>query len=86
MPWIRCCRTATWLAAFLRQLDWIGRYQMDWPHGSWYGQLSPQLRPSGAKAGGDYRSPYHTGRAMVDCLDLADAILAGAPTGGRTLV
>ena len=45
-----------------------------------------KLHPSGAKAGGDYRSPYHAGRSMVDCLHLANAILGGAPNGGCTLV
>jgi mannose/cellobiose epimerase-like protein (N-acyl-D-glucosamine 2-epimerase family) len=82
----RLRRSKARLAAFLRELDWVGRYQVDWRYGTWYGQIDPQLRPKGAKAGGDYRAPYHVGRALLDCLHLADEILDGASVQACTVL
>ena len=36
--------------AFLRQLDWIGRWQVDWANGSWHGLIDPSGQPVGKKA------------------------------------
>jgi mannobiose 2-epimerase len=82
----RLRRCTARLAAFLRELDWIGRYQVDWRYGTWYGQIDRQLKPKGAKAGGDYRAPYHVGRALLDCLRLADEILDGGAAQGCTIL
>lgn len=79
----RRTRSAARKAAFLRTLDWIGRWQVDWANGSWHGQINRRLQPAGNKAG-TWNGPYHTGRAVLGCLRLLDAIAAGEPRGGCT--
>ncbi|MGB7951880.1 MAG: AGE family epimerase/isomerase [Candidatus Binatia bacterium] len=54
---------------FSRTLDWIVNHQADWDHGDWYQSINPNGKPSGVKAG-PWKSPYHNGRAMLQCLDL----------------
>ena len=66
-------------AGFLRLLNWVGRWQVDWRSGSWYPALDPALRPTGVKADA-WRDPYHAARALVGCLRLIGPILRG--TGG----
>jgi mannobiose 2-epimerase len=73
-------RAAAHKAAFLRQLNWIGRWQVDWANGSWYPGLDASLRPEGDKAS-PWGGPYHTGRALVGCLRLLDPIVAGTKGG-----
>lgn len=68
-------------AAFFRTLDWIGRWQVDWANGSWYDTIDSALHPTGGKAG-PWGGPYHTGRAVLGCLRLIDAITAGSGKGG----
>jgi mannobiose 2-epimerase len=58
---------------FSRTLDWIMKQQADWEHGDWHERVAPDGTPTGMKAG-PWKSPYHNGRAMLQCLDL----LAGA--------
>ena len=69
--------------AFLRQLDWIGSWQVDWANGSWHGLIDPSGQPVGKKAD-TWNGPYHTGRAVLGCLRVLDAIAAGAGKGGCT--
>ncbi len=54
---------------FSRTLDWVVKHQVDWEYGDWYAQLAENGKPSGDKAGA-WKSPYHNGRAMVQCLEL----------------
>lgn len=70
-------------AAFLRMLDWIGRWQVDWANGSWHATIDERLRPSGGKAG-PWRGPYHTGRAVLGSLQLIDTITTVTTKGGCT--
>ena len=57
---------------FLQTLDWIDSYQADWTFGDWYEKVGADGKPSGCKAG-PWKSPYHNGRAMLECLDLLDS-------------
>ena len=70
-------------AVFLRTLDWVGNWQVDWANGSWHATIDERLQPTGGKAG-PWRGPYHTGRAVLGCLRLIDAIIAGMPKRGCT--
>ena len=72
----RLTRKASYKAAFMRTLDWIGRWQVDWSHGSWYDTIDADLRPTGGKAG-PWGGPYHTTRAVLGSLRLIDAITSG---------
>jgi mannobiose 2-epimerase len=67
-------------AAFLRLLNWIGRWQADWRDGSWYPLIDSDLRPGGQKADA-WRDPYHAARALVGCLRLIGPILKGTVGG-----
>jgi mannobiose 2-epimerase len=62
---------------FSRTLDWITRYQADWQHGEWYMKIPAGGKPSGDKAGA-WKSPYHNGRAMLQCLELLSSLSASA--------
>ena len=52
---------------FAKTYDFIDRYQTDWQTGEWWESVSPDLKPSGAKAHG-WKAGYHNGRAMLECL------------------
>ena len=53
---------------FLRTLDWIMKCQVDWKGGDWHMRISEAGKPSGDKTG-TWKSPYHNGRAMLQCLE-----------------
>jgi mannobiose 2-epimerase len=58
---------------FSRTLDWIVNHQADWKHGEWHERIRPDGKPSGVKAG-PWKGPYHSGRAMLRCLQLLESI------------
>ena len=47
----------------------IMKHQVDWEYGDWHARVSATGKPSGDKAG-VWKSPYHNGRAMLQCLRL----------------
>jgi len=61
-PYARC---------YFDTLDWIVERQVDWRHGEWFAEIAPNGRPLGVKAG-PWKTPYHNGRAMLDCLRLLE--------------
>lgn len=61
---------------FARTLDWVARHQVD-PRGGWHHTVSPDGAASGPKAG-PWKAAYHDGRAMLECLDMLDALLAAS--------
>jgi mannobiose 2-epimerase len=63
--------------AFLGTLRWIEERQADWRWGDWHQELRWSGRPAGNKAW-TWKTPYHQGRAMLDCL----ALLAEADDRG----
>ena len=56
---------------FCRTLEYIARNQVDWVHGEWHANRSRHGHPSGDKAG-EWKCPYHNGRAMLSCIDLLE--------------
>jgi N-acyl-D-glucosamine 2-epimerase len=58
---------------FSQTLDWIMRHQVDWERGDWHAQVAKDGKPSGDKAG-EWKSPYHNGRAMIKCLELLPSL------------
>ncbi len=52
---------------YLGTLDWVVNYQTDWRHGDWHREIAPNGRPMGFKAN-NWKTPYHNGRAMLQCL------------------
>ena len=53
---------------FLRTLEWVRRWQVDWRAGEWHAEILGG-RAYGLKAG-PWKGPYHTGRALIRGLDL----------------
>ena len=54
---------------FAGTLDWIVGHQVDWSHGEWHARIDESQRPLGDKAGAHWKGPYHTGRALLTCLE-----------------
>jgi len=54
---------------FEKTLDWIMKKQADWEHGDWHDYVGE--RAPGPRAG-PWKSPYHNGRAVLECLELLD--------------
>ncbi len=54
-------------------LEWIHDKQIDWEHGEWHRTIDPRGRPCGMKAD-QWKSAYHNGRAILQCLDLLEPI------------
>ena len=57
---------------FADMLNWIVTRQVDWKNGDWHAAVLPDGSTSGAKAG-PWKSPYHNGRAILECLELLSA-------------
>ncbi len=66
-------RERRYFDCFLQTLDWIMKYQIDWNGGDWHARISEARKASGDKAGA-WKSPYHNGRAMIQCLELLSTI------------
>jgi mannobiose 2-epimerase len=58
-------------AVFEKTLEWIVEEQADWVHGDWHAMIGagPQQNKSGP-----WKSPYHNGRAVLECLEILDAM------------
>ncbi|MFC1717926.1 AGE family epimerase/isomerase [Candidatus Poribacteria bacterium] len=57
---------------FTKTLDWIKEHQVDWENGDWFSSISESGTASGSKASA-WKSPYHNGRAVIQCLELLEA-------------
>ena len=60
------------LEIFKKTYDWIDKHQTDWKNGEWYEMVEEDGTPSGDKAQ-PWKSGYHNGRAMMECLDILKA-------------
>ena len=58
---------------FTLTLEWIFTHQVDWNHGDWYEQIEPEGYPTGGKSG-NWKSPYHNGRAMLQCSEILNQL------------
>ena len=65
----RLTRERVYWDVFAKTYDFIDKYQTDWKTGEWWESVSPDLKPSGAKAHG-WKAGYHNGRAMMECLGI----------------
>lgn len=63
------CGGAASRRCFLGTLDWIERHQADWQYGEWHAAIAGRRVLPGDK-GGPWKTAYHTGRAMLDGMDL----------------
>jgi mannobiose 2-epimerase len=63
---------------FSQTLHWITKYQVDWKHGEWHMRITTNGTPGGEKAG-EWKSPYHNGRAMLLCLELLAPLMELSP-------
>lgn len=66
-------REKVYFDCFLQTLEWIMKYQIDWERGDWHARISETMKTSGNKAGA-WKSAYHNGRAMLQCLEMLPAI------------
>ena len=66
-------REAVYFECFSQILSWIVKYQADWEHGEWHAQIHENGKPKGDKAD-PWKCPYHTGRAILQCLQLLSSI------------
>jgi len=64
-----------YFAIFDKTLDWLVNHQIDWKNGDWFADILPNGTARGQKAG-PWKSPYHNGRTMIECLTTLDALLA----------
>lgn len=62
---------AHYYACFCQTLDWIEARQVDWTHGDWHRTIKPGGAIHGDKADA-WKTPYHNGRAMIECLVLLE--------------
>ncbi len=60
------------LEIFKKTYDWIDKHQTDWKNGEWYEMVEEDGTPTGDKAQ-PWKSGYHNGRAMMECLDILKA-------------
>ncbi len=58
---------------FAQTLDWVSTRQADWEVGEWHPEVRPSGRGEGDKAG-PWKTPYHTGRSMLRCLELLQSL------------
>lgn len=63
-----------YLETFKQTLDWVNKKQVDWTNGDWHSNIEEDGSPSGGKANA-WKSPYHNGRAMIECIRLMDAMM-----------
>jgi mannose/cellobiose epimerase-like protein (N-acyl-D-glucosamine 2-epimerase family) len=55
---------------FERTLQWIADHQADWENGDWHAWVDG---PREGKSG-PWKSPYHNGRAVLECLEILDTL------------
>lgn len=63
-----------YLKTFEQTLEWVNTKQVDWENGDWHSNIEEDNSPSGGKASA-WKSPYHNGRAMIECIRLIDELL-----------
>lgn len=74
-----------YLKIFDETLRWVAEHQVDWQRGDWFETIDPEGRASGVKSG-LWKSPYHNGRAMLECLALLERNDRGADASPGPMV
>ena len=68
--------------AFVATYDWIEGHQVDWRDGDWHAEVAVDGRASGGKAHA-WKSPYHNGRALLECLARLEDLPSAGSADGR---
>lgn len=68
--------------AFIATYDWIEAHQVDWQGGDWHAEVTVDGRTSGDKANA-WKSPYHNGRAVLECLARLENLSSAGPEERR---
>ncbi len=55
---------------FEKTLQWIVEEQADWARGDWHAMIGTGTQQNKS---GPWKSPYHNGRAVLECLEILDA-------------
>jgi len=58
-----------YLAIFEKTFEFIEEHMVDWEHGEWHGNVSPEGQAQGDKAN-PWKAGYHNGRAMIECIEI----------------
>lgn len=67
-----------YLKVFTETLGWIAQHQTDWDGGDWLAVVNARDQVEGGRAG-LWKSPYHNGRAVLECLKLLSEINGKEP-------
>ena len=68
--------------AFIKTYDWIEAHQVDWRGGDWHAEIGIEGRAAGNKASA-WKSPYHNGRAVLECLARLENLPSVGAADGR---
>jgi mannobiose 2-epimerase len=61
-----------YLRIFEKTYGWVEKHQTDWKRGEWFEIVTAQGSPRGDKAS-IWKSGYHDGRSMIECLEILKA-------------
>jgi mannose/cellobiose epimerase-like protein (N-acyl-D-glucosamine 2-epimerase family) len=64
---------AQYADVFTQTFNFVDRYMADWAHGEWHGSVSPEGVAVPANKAHAWKSGYHNGRAMIECLKILKA-------------
>jgi mannobiose 2-epimerase len=69
-----------YLTTLLTQWGWIREVQMDRDYGDWYQEIDPESEtPLSTDKGGEWKTAYHTSRALIRTVQAVNALLHGTP-------
>ena len=64
---------AMYFDVFEQTFHWVDRHMVDWDNGEWFEVITPEGERRGAK-GHNWKSGYHNGRALIECLTILRAL------------
>jgi mannobiose 2-epimerase len=65
----RMTNDARYLSVFEKTFDFVEKNVVDWQNGEWHAEITPNGERRGDKAN-QWKAGYHTGRAMIECLEI----------------
>jgi mannobiose 2-epimerase len=72
-------RDPRYWSAFTQTWAFAVRHQIDAKFGGWHGEVSPDgSKVLSADKGDNWKEPYHTGRALLNCADMLSRLEKGA--------
>jgi mannobiose 2-epimerase len=67
-------RRRKYLQAFVKLFDWIWSFQIDHECGDWYQDVSWDGKPLTMEKGGEWKTAFHAGRALIQASQVIDRI------------